>query len=1203
MSRHGIDDVNIDVHFTTESDAWHFMREADAWVKHVLFSSVERVLDDFDTVGQTIRFDELEVDLGTLSLQALLDDGGDILEQKLRALLADQVARYQHGQDSQLKWVFTDAQKGSHDYLLFLQQGHATLPQSEDAQDGSFDQWIQGNLNNRGHLFIRFLLRQPRAQFILTRLLLQCDPDTLTLFLSVYSRNPPPAELQQRESQWIHAALDQRFAHEKTPDAIRLWRESNPLLATPKESDRVDTVPNTVDPTESDPHRLTLKSQQQQARLEKLLIASVATQDTSKLVAVWWVIVRQYPLLLKRFLRRHVNRVQTQEVVVRLYSEPMLLDCVSVLNRDAGLFMEQVMSQADTIHIARQQLAPAIPASEASSAKTTKQALWQVTLAYLLVDHGSQFNRKQFIRSLIHDLAARFNVTAEQLGQEILLVLRIRPAQNRDAMSFSQLLSDILQPILRYDDAKPDIREVTERTDADNATEFRQRLTAAVRGDTQLSISTLLADATASQLEWFIALLRQFASDPSVVQRLVQSCTTAQLTQLLTVVNPHLAEVVSEFIQQPIFRQGVLASQNQTRVAGSTPELVTREAVLWEASFHFALSTQGSDFSVRVYIRYMLQKIANHHNLRANDLLLTLIASLESIQTLSSRDDRFLRVMLSLRNEFTATIDSRSENEKEDENVTTTADPAGGTTPEQTATWETWRFGFRVYQLARDWLDGERSRRLNLSELRELQVGVQAPENRTLLDSWQWLVSVTTFDELLNGLYRYNRSWVRRIITHLTNQTSQLSRYTRAECLSLMALTWACRQPGNVTDIFQSFDRSILGQNINKVVATDSRGEVALVLLKQVLAGDVVDLQNVTEHQSQTIELDSTPSKPTLARDDAKQTLRVDHATDDARHREQDRSDSIENTQWMQSISEADVTVLADTFLSYLQTISQRGWLSFADFLAQAVAQGSIPPLPTNVKSLSQRDVNALVTLLMSRRAAKMSAALRRYLSGDQIPLFLDSLSDKTVAVLFERESPIEPSRLVHKTLTDAQFMEVMESQEFSAAEAGDSLYIHNAGLVIVCAYLPRLFDMLSLTKEGNFLTSTAQERGVHLVQWLVTGGEETAEPALALNKLLCGMPLSTPIVRRVGITDDEKTVLEGLLNGVLHNWAPLKSTSIDGLRESFLCRDGVLRITDDGYSLHVENKPFDMLLDQLPWNFTFIKFPWMAQSIQVEWR
>ncbi|WP_196159326.1 contractile injection system tape measure protein [Reinekea sp. G2M2-21] len=1201
MSRHGIDDVNIDFHFTTESDAWHFMRDADAWVKHALFSSVERVLDDFDTVGQTIRFDELEVDLGTLSLQALLDDGGEILEQKLRALLADQVARYQHGQDSQLKWVFTDEQKGSHVYLLFLQQGHAALPQSDDAQDGSFDQWIQGNLNNRGHLFIRFLLRQPRAQFILTRLLLQCERDTLALFLSVYSRNPPPAELQQRESQWIHAALDQRFAHEKTPDAIRLWQVSNPLLAIPKDSDMVDTVPNAIDPTESDSHRLTLKTKQQQARLEKLLIASVATQDTSKLIAVWWLIVRQYPLLLKRFLRRHVNRVETQEVVARLYSEPMLLDCISVLNRDAGSFMEQVMSQADTIHIARQQLVPTIPASEASSSKTTKQALWQVTLAYLLVDHGSHFNRKQFIRSLIRDLAARFNVTAEQLGQEILLVLRIRPAQNRDATSFSQLLSDILQPILRYDDPKPETREVTEQTDADIDTEFQQRLTAAVRGDTQVSVSTLLADATAGQLEWFVSLLRQFASDHSVIQRLVQSCTTAQLTQLLTVVSPHLAEVVSEFIQQPIFRQRVLASQNQTRVGVSTPELVTREAVLWEASFHFALSTRGSDFSVRVYIRYMLQKIANHHNIRANDLLLTLIASLESIQTLSSRDDRLLRVMLSLRNEFTATISSRSEHKNG--HVTTTAESAGGTSLEQSATWETWRFGFRVYQLARNWLGGGRSSRLNLSELRELQVGVQAPENPTFFSSWQWLVSVTTFDELLNGLYRYNRSWARRLITHLTNQTSLLSRYTRAECLSLMALTWACRQSGTVTDIFQSFDRSILGQNIKKVVASDSRGEVTIVLLKQVLAGDVVDLKNVTGHHSQTTIFDSKPSQSTLARDDAKQTLRDDHATDDARHREQDRSDSIENTQWMQSISEADVTVLADTFMSYLKTIAQRGWLSFADFLAQSVARGSIPPLTTNVKSLSQQDVNDLVTLLMSRRTGKMSAALRRYLNSDQIPLFLDGLSDKTVAVLFERESPIEPSRLAQETLTEAQFMELMESQEFSAAEAGDSLYIHNAGLVIVCAYLPRLFDMLSLTKEGLFVTSMAQERGVHLIQWLVTGSEETVEPALALNKLLCGMPLSTPIVRRVGITDDEKTVLEGLLKGVLHNWAPLKSTSIDGLRESFLCRDGVLRITDDGYSLHVENKPFDMLLDQLPWNFTFIKFPWMAQSIQVEWR
>ena len=55
--------------------------------------------------------------------------------------------------------------------------------------------------------------------------------------------------------------------------------------------------------------------------------------------------------------------------------------------------------------------------------------------------------------------------------------------------------------------------------------------------------------------------------------------------------------------------------------------------------------------------------------------------------------------------------------------------------------------------------------------------------------------------------------------------------------------------------------------------------------------------------------------------------------------------------------------------------------------------------------------------------------------------------------------------------------------------------------------------------------------------------------------------------------------------------------------RDSFLQREAVLRLKDDAWSLLVEAKPFDMLLDRIPWSFKTIKHPWMEKLVQVEWR
>ena len=74
------------------------------------------------------------------------------------------------------------------------------------------------------------------------------------------------------------------------------------------------------------------------------------------------------------------------------------------------------------------------------------------------------------------------------------------------------------------------------------------------------------------------------------------------------------------------------------------------------------------------------------------------------------------------------------------------------------------------------------------------------------------------------------------------------------------------------------------------------------------------------------------------------------------------------------------------------------------------------------------------------------------------------------------------------------------------------------------------------------------------------------------------------------------------MLGSVIEHWVILKNTSIEGLRESFLQRNGKLTFANNEWLLQVEQKPYDMLLQSLPWNIGFIKLAWMNQILITEW-
>jgi hypothetical protein len=146
--------------------------------------------------------------------------------------------------------------------------------------------------------------------------------------------------------------------------------------------------------------------------------------------------------------------------------------------------------------------------------------------------------------------------------------------------------------------------------------------------------------------------------------------------------------------------------------------------------------------------------------------------------------------------------------------------------------------------------------------------------------------------------------------------------------------------------------------------------------------------------------------------------------------------------------------------------------------------------------------------------------------------------------------------------------------------------------VVIVGPYLPRLFALLGLTNTESFTSPSCAHRAVHLIQYIVTGATSSPEPMLVLNKILCGLPVSAPIPLDIDLRPQEQTAIEAMLAAVIAHWKAIGRTSIAGLRESFLQREGRLVCSEEAWRLRVESKCFDMLLDRLPWGYAMVKYP-----------
>ena len=166
-----------------------------------------------------------------------------------------------------------------------------------------------------------------------------------------------------------------------------------------------------------------------------------------------------------------------------------------------------------------------------------------------------------------------------------------------------------------------------------------------------------------------------------------------------------------------------------------------------------------------------------------------------------------------------------------------------------------------------------------------------------------------------------------------------------------------------------------------------------------------------------------------------------------------------------------------------------------------------------------------------------------------------------------------------------------------------EPVFVENAGMVLAGPYFSMLFKKLDLLDNKAFKSHYAAETAVHVLEYMVTGEQSAPEYRLVLNKLLCGLEPNRPTHKLFLLEKAQTDVTRELILSMIAHWKVLGKTSVEGFRQSFLTREGRLEATEEAWNLVVAPKPFDMLLDRIPWTFSPIRLAWMDRPLYVHWR
>jgi Contractile injection system tape measure protein len=216
--------------------------------------------------------------------------------------------------------------------------------------------------------------------------------------------------------------------------------------------------------------------------------------------------------------------------------------------------------------------------------------------------------------------------------------------------------------------------------------------------------------------------------------------------------------------------------------------------------------------------------------------------------------------------------------------------------------------------------------------------------------------------------------------------------------------------------------------------------------------------------------------------------------------------------------------------------------------------------------------------------------------SGNKLPAELKITDDKTWSL----PENTKKKSLSGQAETDDNTITVAEND--TQNEAPEKYFIRHAGIILLAPFLNPFFKTLQLTEGGQWKNPASAHKAVHLLRYLACGDRGVAEYNLVLEKIICGLSPAAPVPIDVQLELGDIAEADTLLKDIIGHWKAIKNTSVTGLRKTFLQRDGIISVKENGWLLQVERKTEDVLLDMMPWGYSVVQFSWVEKTIYTEW-
>jgi hypothetical protein len=164
---------------------------------------------------------------------------------------------------------------------------------------------------------------------------------------------------------------------------------------------------------------------------------AVISGDAAALKPFWAELAHGRPELVEAIVRRQGVREDVRKAMARGFPEPVLSEIVRILEPAESGFIQEVTSRPEHFRQAAEE--------ESGSWPETRARLWEFTLAYLLVEMGSNFNRNAYLAGMVRRMAAHYNVAYRHLLTSLIDLLKSIEASSSLKTGMLSVLSGLQQ--------------------------------------------------------------------------------------------------------------------------------------------------------------------------------------------------------------------------------------------------------------------------------------------------------------------------------------------------------------------------------------------------------------------------------------------------------------------------------------------------------------------------------------------------------------------------------------------------------------------------------------------------------------------------------------------------------------------------------------------------------------------------------------